>query len=182
MTDRTTAGSFRDQLVALLPRLRRFAHGLAGSEFEGDDLVQSACARALERQNQWQPGTRLDSWLFRIIQTIWLDQLRAGSVRKRFTSEQYPMVAAVDGIAQMESHLTLSRVRWIVDGLPPDQRSVILLVCVEGLSYRETAEALGVPAGTVMSRLSRARSAVQRALSGAEPPQVRSDIDHARAG
>ena len=182
MTDRSPAGSFSDQLVALLPRLRRFAHGLAGSEQEGDDLVQAACVRALEKRGKWQPGTRLDSWLYRIIQNIRLDRLRAGGVRERLTLDQFPMVAAVDGVAELENRLTLARVRQIVARLPAEQRAVLLLVCVEGLSYRETSQVLGIPAGTVMSRLSRARGAVQRMLNGGTSPQSRSEFDHAHAG
>ncbi len=181
MMDRSPAGSFSDQLVALLPRLRRFAHGLAASEQEGDDLVQAACVRALEKRGQWQPGTRLDSWLFRIIQNIRLDRLRAGGVREQLTLEQFPMVAAVDGVAELEARLTLTRVRQIVARLPEEQRAVLLLVCVEGLSYRETSQALGIPAGTVMSRLSRARATVQRILHGGTTPQSQSEFEHAHA-
>ncbi len=182
MTNRSPASSFSDQLVALLPRLRRFAHGLAGSEQEGDDLVQAACVRALERRSQWQPGTRLDSWLYRIIQNIRLDRLRAGGVRDRLTQDQLPMLAAVDGVAELEHRLTLARVRQIVARLPEEQRTVVLLVCVEGLSYRETSAALGIPAGTVMSRLSRARSAIQQRLGDGTAAKTRSELDHAHAG
>src|SRR5215468_467199 len=71
----------RSQLTALLPRLRRFARGLAGTADQADDLVQAACERALSRIAQWTPGTRLDSWMFRIVQTIWLDDRRAAKVR-----------------------------------------------------------------------------------------------------
>lgn len=145
-------------------------------------MVQAACVRALEKRGQWQPGTRLDSWLYRIIQNIRLDRLRAGGVRDRFTQDQLPMLAAVDGVAELESRLTLARVRQIVAQLPEEQRAVLLLVCVEGLSYRETSETLGIPAGTVMSRLSRARSTVQRLLNDGTAPKSRSKLDHAHAG
>src|SRR4051812_14399191 len=73
---------FSDQLIAVLPRLRRFARGLAGSASEADDLVQAACERALAREHQFQEGTRFDSWMFRIVQTIWIDQVRSRDVRK----------------------------------------------------------------------------------------------------
>ena len=68
--------AFSDQLVELLPRLRRFARGLTGSREEGDDVVQAACERALARRDQFEPGSRLDSWMYRIMQTVWIDQLR----------------------------------------------------------------------------------------------------------
>src|SRR6266481_5511475 len=76
------SGSFSDQLIAVLPRLRRFARGLTGSASDADDLVQAACERALARMHQFQEGTRFDSWMFRIVQTIWIDQLRSRDVRK----------------------------------------------------------------------------------------------------
>ena len=71
----------RLQIVDFLPRLRRFSYALTGDSDKGDDLVQETCARALSRINQWEPGTRLDSWMFRIAQNIWLDQRRAHKVR-----------------------------------------------------------------------------------------------------
>jgi RNA polymerase sigma-70 factor (ECF subfamily) len=74
-------GAVQAELVALLPRLRRFARGLAGAPDQADDLVQAACERAIARIHQWTPGTRLDSWMFRIVQTIWLDEKRAQRVR-----------------------------------------------------------------------------------------------------
>jgi RNA polymerase sigma-70 factor (ECF subfamily) len=76
------SASFNDQLVAVLPRLRRFARGLTGSAVEADDLVQAACERALARTHQFQAGTRFDSWMFRIVQTVWIDQLRARDSRR----------------------------------------------------------------------------------------------------
>lgn len=157
MTDRQAPSTFREQLVALLPRLRRFAHGLARSEDEGDDLVQAACTRALERWEQWRPDTRLDSWLYRIIHTIWLDRVRANKVRDRFAGDRPDPVVEIDGVRQLDACMTLSTVRRLIDELPDGQRSVLMLVCVEGLSYREAAEVLHVPTGTIMSRLARAR-------------------------
>ncbi len=155
--------AFRAQLIGLLPRLRRFAHGLAKSPDEGDELVQAACIRALERQDQWREGTRLDSWLYRIIQTIWFDRIRAARVRKDYaenSAQQLVATLAVDGSGAAEAQLTLSRVRRLIDALPADQRAVLLLVGVEGFTYREAAEALEIPTGTVMSRLARARAAL----------------------
>jgi len=158
------SGSFGDQLVAVLPRLRRFARGLTGSATEADDLVQAACERALARAHQFQEGTRFDSWMFRIVQTIWIDQLRAREVRKEdgdVAEERLGSDASVRGI---EARLALSEVRNAVDRLPQDQRMTLMLVTVEGLSYKEAAEVAGVPVGTIMSRLARARIALQQHL------------------
>ena len=155
---------FSEQLIAALPKLRRFARGLAGSAAEADDLVQAACERALARAHQFQEGTRFDSWMFRIVQTIWIDQLRARDVRKEdgdIAEERLGSDAPVRGI---EARLALNEVRRAVEHLPPDQRATLMLVTVEGLSYKEAAEVAGVPVGTIMSRLARARVALQQQL------------------
>lgn len=162
--------SVRAQLVALLPRLRRFARGLAGTADQADDLVQAACERALSRIEQWTPGTRLDSWMFRIIQTIWLDDRRAVKVRSgegRVDPEAAEPELTVDGVRHMEAHLTYDAVKRAMTRLPEEQRTVMMLVCVEGQTYKEAAETLSIPIGTVMSRLSRARLALARDLGGA---------------
>lgn len=154
-------GGFRDDLIALLPRLRRFARGLCGSSAEADDLVQAACERALSRAHQWTPGTRLDSWLYRMIQTIHIDRRRADGVWNTYRTTAAALgPAAADGARAAESRVALSQVSRRLDRLPDDQRAVLLLVCVEGLSYREAADALDLPLGTVMSRLYRARAAL----------------------
>ena len=148
----------RQELLAMLPRLRRFAYGLTGSADSGDDLVQSACERALTRLHQWQPGTRLDSWMFRIMKNLWLDDTRAGWRREVVTSSEV-LEAVRGGDAEAESavRLELGAVLDHISRLPDAQRTVLLLVSVEGLSYKEAAAILEVPIGTVMSRLFRAR-------------------------
>ena len=152
----------REHIVALLPRLRRFAYGLAGKQEDADDLVQAACERALERPAQWTPGTRLDSWLFRIIQTIWLDQLRARKVRgDAVDPDDLVHVADEQAHRVPEARHRLDRVMQAMAQLPEEQREVLMLVCVEEHSYRETAELLEIPLGTVMSRLARARQRLQ---------------------
>jgi RNA polymerase sigma-70 factor, ECF subfamily len=158
------SAQFSQQLVAVLPRLRRFARGLAGTAAEADDLVQAACERALARSHQFQEGTRFDSWMFRIVQTIWIDQLRARDVRKEdgdVAEERLGTDAPVRGI---EARLALAEIRNAVERLPPEQRMTLMLVTVEGLSYKEAAEVAGVPVGTIMSRLARARIALQQQL------------------
>jgi RNA polymerase sigma-70 factor (ECF subfamily) len=155
---------FSDQLIAILPRLRRFARGLSGSAHEADDLVQAACERALSRQEQFQEGTRFDSWLFRIVQTIWIDQLRARAVRKEDAEAEGDLVGTDESVRRADARLALAEVRRAVSRLPVEQRTVLMLVTVEGLSYKEAAEVAKVPVGTIMSRLARARVALQAQL------------------
>jgi RNA polymerase sigma-70 factor (ECF subfamily) len=157
---------FGDQLIAVLPRLRRFARGLSGSIADADDLVQAACERALARQHQFQEGTRFDSWMFRIVQTIWIDQVRARDVRKEGGDIAEDRLGSDEPVRRVEARLALAEVRRALDRLPPDQRAALLLVTVEGLSYKEAAEVVQVPVGTIMSRLARARIALQLQLEG----------------
>jgi RNA polymerase sigma-70 factor (ECF subfamily) len=163
-------------LVALLPRLRRFATGLTGSVQEGDDVVQAACLRALERYHQWEPGTRLDSWMFRIIRNLWLD--RGKSAWNRLVRSDPDALAEIPDHSlgrEIEVRDELACARAAIAALPEAQREVLLLVTVEGLTYEAAAEVLGVPLGTVMSRLARARVAVARRVRGkdgeAETPE-----------
>jgi RNA polymerase sigma-70 factor (ECF subfamily) len=155
---------FGDQLIAVLPRLRRFARGISGSAVEADDLVQAACERALARRHQFQEGTRFDSWMFRIVQTIWIDQIRARDVRKEDGELVDGRYGSDEPVRRVEARLSLGEVRRAVDRLPAEQRAALLLVTVEGLSYREAAAVTGVPVGTIMSRLARARVALQMHL------------------
>ncbi len=162
--DKTT----HDALIALLPRLRRFAYGLTGSVDEGDDLVQSACERALSRLHQFERGTRLDSWMFRIVQNVWIDRMRKSQRRGLAVPlEDAADIPATDGEREQEARLRLAEVRGAVGRLPEDQRVVLLLVTVEGMSYRQAADTLEIPIGTVMSRLARARVAVARVVGDA---------------
>ncbi len=165
--ERTSPASarFSDQLVAVLPRLRRFARGLTGTAAEADDLVQAACERALAREHQFQEGTRFDSWMFRIVQTVWIDQLRAREVRKEDGDAAEDRLGSDMPVRRIEARLALDEVRLAVERLPPEQRAVLMLVTVEGLSYKEAAAAAGVPVGTIMSRLARARIALHQQLA-----------------
>ena len=169
---------FGDQLIAMLPRLRRFARGLSGTAADADDLVQAACERALTRRHQFQEGTRFDSWMFRIVQTIWIDQIRARDVRREDGEVAEDRLGSDEPVRRVEARLALSEVRRAVDRLPADQRAVLLLVTVDGLSYKDAAEALQVPVGTVMSRLARARAALQMQLeTGPVAPRNASDAE-----
>lgn len=149
--------SFRSELIALLPRLRRFALGLTADPHQADDLVQAGCERALTRRHQWQAGTRLDSWMFKIMQNLWIDQMRSKPVVAQADSEELEHVPDRDWNRGMEAKLSLEQVTRAMAALPDAMRAVLTLVCIEGLSYKEAAEVLDVPIGTVMSRLARAR-------------------------
>lgn len=160
------ADDIRDRMVELLPRLRRFAYALTGSLDKADDLVQETCARALANAEQWQSGTRLDSWMYRIAQNLWFDRMRAQKVRGASVDPDMAQdIAGVDGRDVTESRLTLQAVAKGIAKLPADQQLVIAHVCIDGLSYKDAAEALGIPIGTVMSRLARARQALHQSLN-----------------
>jgi len=157
---------FRHRLSEMLPRLSRFALGLTRSRAEADDLIQSACERALNRIEQWDPGTRLDSWMFRIMQTIWFNELRSRRVRQKHSEEQQDEPEAVENGEQLaEMRVLLGRVEQEIFQLPEEQRVVLMLVCIEGMTYTEAAEAASIPVGTVMSRLARARLGLMQRLA-----------------
>jgi RNA polymerase sigma-70 factor (ECF subfamily) len=149
------------QIVELLPRLRRLARVLARNPADADDLVQLTVERALLRQDQWRPGTRLDSWMFRIMKNAWIDESRA-RVRRGgvFAPEEQGEHVGNDGAGEMEARLAAAEVERAMAKLPEDQRLAVALVLVEGLSYREAADVLEVPEGTLTSRLVRGRAAL----------------------
>ena len=148
------------EIAALVPRVRRFAYSICGNREEGDDLVQTACVKALSRLDQFEPGTRLDSWMFRIIQTSFLDSVRSRS-RRGLPPDPETLDRLSDegrSAAQSEDRMLLTRVRSEIAALPEDQRAVMALVAIEGYSYKEAASILAIPVGTIMSRLARARA------------------------
>ena len=153
-----------DQIVALRPRVYRFAYVLVRSPDEADDLAQAALERAMTRQHLWQEGTRLDSWLFKIVHNLWLNRLSAETVRRQHRPALSLVATEEDGVRTAESRITLALVRRLIEKLPHDQRMALLLIVVEGLSYREAADILEVSVGTVTSRLARARIALRAAL------------------
>ncbi len=166
--------TLRDELIALLPRLRRFALSVAGNAQDADDLLHSALERALRQEEAWgkagrRETLRLDSMMFRIIRNLWIDERRA----KR--SQELPLdvageVPGEDGRATAEHLLDLEHARRALLSLPEEQRSVLCLVVMEGMSYQQAADTLQVPIGTVMSRLSRARAAMVSKFAAGSPP------------
>lgn len=165
-------GSVEDQLVAFLPNLRRFAISLCRSRDVADDLVQMACERALAHAGSFQQGTRFDAWMFRILRNLWIDQTRrAKTAGPQEDIEAHHELVGSAGEREAETRLTLKSVASAIDGLVEEQREVLLLVCVEELAYRDAAEVLGVPIGTVMSRLARARRNLAEAVGISAPPE-----------
>lgn len=156
---------FRAELISLLPRLRRFGRAITGHREDADDLVQMTIERALTRRDQWEAGTRLASWLFRIMQNAWIDELRVRTRRDRiFAPEE---AGEHVGVATTEDQINALSMRKAMERLNEEQRVAVSLVLVEGLPYKEAAAVLGIPIGTLTSRLARAREQLQGML--AEP-------------
>jgi RNA polymerase sigma-70 factor (ECF subfamily) len=152
---------FEDGLVELLPRLRRFAHALTRSPADADDLVQMALERALRSRNQWQAGSRLDSWAYRIVRNLWIDTVRSRVRKEKFESPpQEAENARDDPSGTLEASIDLKRVMGAMQRLPEEQREVVALILIEGFGYREVSEMLDLPIGTVSSRLVRGRAAL----------------------
>lgn len=154
----TVTSSFGERLIGFLPNMRRFSISLTGSPDIADDLVQAACERALAHQDSFDPLTRFDAWIFRIIRNLWIDQVRrlktAGS---RENIADHEDVLGIGGERDALARLEMAEVALALGTLSNDQREVLILVCVEDFSYRDAAAVLELPIGTVMSRLARAR-------------------------
>jgi RNA polymerase sigma-70 factor (ECF subfamily) len=161
---------FQEQLIEQLPRLRRFCRALARAQSDADDLAQATVERALVHRTAWQPGSRLDSWLFRIAQNLWRDELRAHRRRAEPLDDQ--TLAGEDGRDSLPRHIEAHEVIRAFNALPEEQRTVLLLVVLEGMRYQEAADTLGVPVGTVMSRLARARGRLAAGTMG-DPQRLR---------
>jgi len=152
---------FDSELAAVWPRLRRFAHALARDTADADDLAQMAAEKAFRSYNQFHAGTRFDSWIFRICRTVWIDTLRSRS--RRAVHEAPP--EAGENVGQdprpaAEAAIDLAKAMTAMQRLPEDQREVIALILIDGFGYRETAEILDQPIGTISSRLARGRQAL----------------------
>lgn len=160
-------------MVTLLPRMRRFARNLTGDTDSADDLVQMACERSLQRLDQYRDGTRLDSWLYRIIYTQWIDRARRHQRRRAQAEalrERQDMTLKGGGTSK---HLaSFMDVKNALGQLARENRAAILLVAVEGYTYAEAAAVLGVPAGTVASRVARARRALAEHFQREQPRLV----------
>jgi len=162
MSTNESTGNIQEQIVALLPRLRRFARNLVRTPHDADDMVQIAVERALLRLDQWHSDARLDSWLFKILRNAWIDEVRSrGRRAKIFMPEE---AGEHVGEASMEREIDRLSVEAALARLPQDQRLAVSLVLVEGLAYKDAADVLDVPIGTLTSRLARGREALQAML------------------
>jgi RNA polymerase sigma factor (sigma-70 family) len=160
--------AFERELLTLLPRLRRFARALARDAADVDDLVQAALERALKARAQWTPGTRLDSWMMRIVRNCWIDEMRSRARRGRtFVAEEEGLAVGSEAHREVEFRAELHAVDKAMNSLSSEQREVIALVLVEGLAYREAADLLDIPIGTLTSRLTRGRQALAQMLEAA---------------
>lgn len=157
--------AFSEGLISLLPNLRRYALSLARRGDVADDLVQITVERALANHASYDPASRLEPWLFRILRNAFIDMTRrtktAGTQLDVF---EMPEIVSIDGETVVEARLMLQATTEAMETLPPEQRDILHLICIEELSYAEAAEVLDVPKGTVMSRLSRARLALAEKL------------------
>ncbi|HKE94444.1 MAG TPA: sigma-70 family RNA polymerase sigma factor [Povalibacter sp.] len=153
----------REQIVSALPRLRRFARTIARNPADADDLVQLSIERALLRFEQWRPESRFESWMFGIMRNAWIDEVRARQRHDRlFLPEE---VGENVGDATHEAQVQRLSLQKALTALPEEQRMAIALVLIEGLSYKEAADVLDVPIGTLTSRLARGREALQSQLT-----------------
>ncbi|CAN7184679.1 RNA polymerase sigma factor [Pseudorhodoferax sp. LjRoot39] len=166
------------EIVACIPGLRRYARALVSDRDRADDLVQDTLERAWSRWAMWQRRGEVRAWLFGIMHNQFIDRLRAQRSR--------PEDSAGDALPEQPQRplqndaLELRDLDRVLQRLPPEQREVLLLVAVEELSYQEVAGAIGVPLGTVMSRLSRARARLQEELRGPGPVRTGAAADRLR--
>jgi RNA polymerase sigma-70 factor, ECF subfamily len=162
-------GDLQREVIAMIPRLRRLARTLAANVSDADDLVQETCVRAIAGSASFQTGARLDTWLFTILRNHWASEMRRAATRHGTgtvdAAEANDLQHSDDGAAL----LAAGAVRDAVLGLPEGLSSVMLLVAVEGYSYREAASILDIPVGTVMSRMSRARQVLAARLGSVHP-------------
>ena len=155
----------REGLVRHLPKFRRFALSLARNQADADDLVQAGFERALAKAKSYNSAYKIETWVFKIIQNYWTDQMRKQARRGTTVDvdEAYALMGE-DGRHSAETRDLSFKARLAIEQLPEDHRSVVALVLVNGESYKDAAEILGVPVGTIMSRLNRARQTLMQQL------------------
>jgi RNA polymerase sigma-70 factor (ECF subfamily) len=161
---------FESELVAQIPRLRRYARALTGNSHCADDLVQDTLERALNKHQLWHRGSRLRPWLFTIMHNLFINQVRR-------SSSQPPIQELDDNIRDHgdnpESQWSFQHLQASIGKLPDEQKQVFLLVSLEGFAYEEVAGIMDIPVGTVMSRLSRARDRLRQLLTEQQQTRLR---------
>jgi len=159
--------AFQRELLDLLPRLRRFARSLTRDPTDADDLLQAAVERGLKQRSHWQPGSRLDNWMFKLMKNAWIDETRSRKRRGRVITPDETAERVADSQAPgLDARRTADAVTRAMRNLPDDQRVAVSLVLIEGLSYREAADVLEAPIGTLTSRLARGRASLMAELDG----------------
>jgi RNA polymerase sigma-70 factor (ECF subfamily) len=154
-----------EALVALIPRLRRYARALTGERFRADDLVQDTLERAIAKWALWRPGTDLRAWTFTIMHNVYVNQVKRSVLAAESLGPEAGMDLE-DGAASADTLAQLNALNAALQRLPDEQRELLLLITLEGFSYDEAAHTLGLPIGTVMSRLARARAKLAALLEG----------------
>jgi RNA polymerase sigma-70 factor, ECF subfamily len=152
--------ALRSEIAGEVPHLRRFALALTGDASLADDLVQDCIEQALRKQHLFDETRKLRSWLFAILRNLYISGLRRNS-RGKLVSLEIDVASASGKLHEQEAHLALADVKSAIARMPPLYREVLLLIALEGMSYREVSEITGVPVGTVMSRLARARAGLR---------------------
>ncbi|WP_076419869.1 RNA polymerase sigma factor [Colwellia sp. UCD-KL20] len=154
----------KNQIIALVPMIRRFAYSLTGNQHDADDLLQNTIERLLTKGVP--ENVELNKWMFRVCRNLWIDEYRSRKVRQ--TAAESPELIdgqIVNDEKQQTDKISLQEVNNAMDILPDEQRSILSLVAIQGMSYKEVAETLEIPIGTVMSRLSRARISLSQCLN-----------------
>lgn len=160
--------TFEQEIVQYIPRLRRYARALMrGNAGAADDLVQDCLERALSRLHLWRRGSDLRAWLFTVMHNLYVNQLRRSGREVTLEEVPEPLPDSTHDAGYA------GEIEQALGQLQPDQREILLMVTLEGMSYREVATVLGIPEGTVMSRLARARERLRRALDGEGSVELR---------
>lgn len=164
--------AYLDEIEACVPALRRYARALTHDVDRADDLVQDCLERAVRKRLLWRPTGSLRAWLFTMLLNIHRNEMRRVKRERRHFSPELPLVEPAAPASQL-SRLALAETARAMERLAPEQREALLLVVLEGMSYADAAAALGIPTGTLMSRLARARAALKNFVEG-ETPRLRS--------
>ena len=154
------------ELEQCIPALRRYASSLFHQQEEADDLVQDCLERALNKQSLWQQGSSLRAWLFTMQHNLYINKLRSEKRKPQMIPETDLLTHKLE---PSQTEALMNDITFCMQQLPEDQREVLLLVTVEGFTYKEVGKIMNIPVGTVMSRLSRARKLLQNLMNGSKP-------------
>lgn len=163
---------FLDEIEVCVPALRRYARALTRDADRADDLVQDCIERAIRKRGLWRPTGPLRAWLFRLQLNIYRNDLR--TLRRRGTAVPLDEMGVEPAVPPPQpGRIALAEMARALDRLPPEQREALLLVALDGMSYEEAATIIGIPAGTLMSRLGRARAALRTMTGMSDEPRLR---------